>query len=102
MVRAHLIVDLGDDLSLVVILRRGEPDVAARVAWSAGSCCAMFIAAGLIQAGSMRLFTNGARSVTCWPLLHAGEVKAVKSPASMAAVGTLLRKSAGVVRTNVP
>ena len=41
-------------------------------------------------------------SVTCLPLLHAGDVKAVKSPASMSAVRVLVSVSAGVVRTNVP
>jgi hypothetical protein len=46
-----------------------------------------FSAAGLKSAGSTRLFTNGARSVICRPLLHAGEANAVKSPVSIAAVG---------------
>ena len=36
----------------------------------------------------MRLFTNGALNVICRPPLHAGEANAVKSPASIAAVGT--------------
>jgi len=40
---------------------------------------------------SIRLFTKGAFSVTCRPALHAGEAKAVKSPASIAGVGTNIR-----------
>ena len=42
----------------------------------------------LNSAGSMRLLTNGALNVICRPALQAGEAKAVKSPASIAAVGT--------------
>ena len=53
-----------------------------------GSRSARFSAAGLKSAGSIRLLTNGARSVICRPPLHAGEANAVKSPASIAAVGT--------------
>ena len=43
----------------------------------------------------MRLFANGARSDICRPALHAGKVTAVKSPASIAAVGTKVRVSEG-------
>ena len=53
-----------------------------------GSRFARLSAAGLNSAGSIRLFTKGARSAICRPLLHAGEANAVKSPASIAAVGT--------------
>ncbi len=53
-----------------------------------GSRLARFNAAGLKSAGLTWLFTNGALSGTCLPPLHAGEVNAVKSPASIAAVGT--------------
>jgi hypothetical protein len=48
------------------------------------------------------LFTNGARRVTCRPTLHAGDAMAVKSPASIAAVGTYAVNDAGVCRTRVP
>ena len=49
---------------------------------------AMFSAAGLNVDGLTRLLTNGARSVTWRPPLQAGDAKSVKSPASIAAVGT--------------
>jgi hypothetical protein len=44
------------------------------------------------------LFTKGARSVICRPTLHAGEAKSVKSPASIAAVGTNASLSGGSER----
>ena len=53
-----------------------------------GSRFARLTAAGLKSAGLIVLFTNGARSAICRPALHAGDANAVKSPASIAAVGT--------------
>ena len=62
---------------------------------------AIFIAAGLSSAGLIWLFTNGVRSITGRPPLHAGEAAAVKSPASMAAVGTKATLSGGTERRRV-
>ena len=53
------------------------------------------IAALLMSAGSIRLFTNGARSAICLPALHSGAAYAVKSPASIASVGTQEMNEAG-------
>jgi len=50
----------------------------------------------------MRLLTNGVRSAICRPALHAGEVKAVQSPAIIAGVGTKLIVSPGSDRVFVP
>ena len=59
--------------------------------------------AGLLCiAGSIQLLTNGARKVICWPLLHAGDVTAVQSPASIACVGMKARRSSGSWRRVVP
>jgi MFS family permease len=65
------------------------------VTWPQGSVvlgrsAASFNAAGLKRDGAMVLLTNpaAALSVTCLPELHAGDANAVKSPASIAAVGT--------------
>ena len=65
---------------------RSAPTTGTNV--SSGSDGTSASAAGLKTAGSTRLPTNGARSVICPPLLQAAEAKAVKSPASIAAVGT--------------
>ena len=62
----------------------------------------MASAAGLNSLGSIRLLANGAPSVTCRPALQAGEANAVKSPASMAAVGTNAGLSEGSCRVFVP
>ena len=62
----------------------------------------MFSAAGLNSAGSMRLPTNGAPRFLAVPALHAAEANAVKSPASIAAVGTNARLSVGTTRVLVP
>ena len=62
----------------------------------------MFSAARLNCAGSMRLFTNPPRSVICRPPLQAGEATVVKSPASIAGVGTRAMLAAGCWRTVVP
>jgi hypothetical protein len=48
----------------------------------------MLRAAGLNDAGSSRLLTNGALSVSCRPALQAGEANSVKSPFNIAALGT--------------
>ena len=40
------------------------------------------------------MFVKGGRSVICPAALHAGEVKAVQSPASIAAVGNVLTRLA--------
>ena len=50
----------------------------------------------------MRLFTNGAPSVSCRPLLQAGDAKAVKSPAFIAAVGTKAVWSSGFCVSSWP
>ena len=62
----------------------------------------MFTAALLNNAGSIRLLTNGAFNVICRPTLHKGEAKAVKSPASIAAVGMYDCLLAGSCRVIVP
>ena len=67
-----------------------------------GSRLARFNAAGLKSAGSIRLFTYGARRATCRPPLHCGDVKVVKSPASIAGVGTKAMFDAGRWRIGVP
>ena len=67
-----------------------------------GSLFARFTAAGLKSDGSIWLFTNGARNAIARPPLHAGEANAVKSPASIAGVGTRLVRSAGTCRRFVP
>ena len=67
-----------------------------------GSTFTMFTAAGLNCAGSMRLSTNGARSLIAPAALHAAEANCVKSPASMVAVGTNVTVSAGVWVARVP
>src|SRR5688500_13740095 len=66
-----------------------------------GSLAAMARAAGLRLAGPTRLLTKGARSETLRPA-QAAEAKAVKSPASIAAVGTNDSKFDGVLRNWVP
>src|ERR1041385_5132147 len=54
-----------------------------------GSRAAMFTAAGEKSAGAIRLLaSNGARSATVRPPLHAGDVIAEKSPASIWPVGS--------------
>ena len=67
-----------------------------------GNTFAMLTAAGLNCAGSMRLSTNGARSLIAPAALHLAEATCVKSPASMAAVGTNVTVSAGVWVARVP
>ena len=68
-----------------------------------GILLAMFSAALLRSAGFTLLpEIPGPVRVICRPLLHAGEVYAVKSPASMAAVGTYARLSVGTTRVFVP
>jgi len=59
---------------------------------------ARFSAAGLKRDGSIRLPAKPAPRFTCRPALHAGEANAVKSPASIAAVGTCAIWSAGITR----
>ena len=66
-----------------------------------GSFAAKFSAARLNWAGSMRLLTNGALRMICLPA-HAGDVIAVKSPASIEAVGTYAMLLVGVRRRMVP
>ncbi len=64
----------------------------------------MLSAALLNSAGLIRLPTNpwDAGRVRCTPALHAGEAKAVKSPASIAAVGTNALLSVGFTVVFVP
>ena len=66
-----------------------------------GTRAARLTAAGLNSAGLTRLFTKGARNATCRPA-HAGDVNCVKSPASIAGVGTHAIFAAGADRTRVP
>jgi hypothetical protein len=61
----------------------------------------IFSAAGLICDGLIRLLTNGARSAICLPVLHCGDAASVKSPASIAAVGTNARLSLAICRARV-
>jgi hypothetical protein len=67
-----------------------------------GSFFRRLSAAGLNREGSMRLSANPPRSEICCPPLHAGEANVVKSPASMAGVGTHAMFAAGCWRTVVP
>src|SRR5438876_6611688 len=69
---------------------------------AAGSKEATFSAGLSNEEGSIRLLTNGALSVICRPALQAGEVIAVKSPATVAAVGTKAMLFAGSWRRVVP
>ena len=62
----------------------------------------IFITAGLNWEVATRLFTKGALKVICRPLLHAGDVMVVKSPAIIAAVGTKDMVSIGSRRVVVP
>ena len=63
----------------------------------------MFSAAGLKRAGSMRLPTNGAaQRCGAGRCCTAADAYGVKSPASIAAVGTKANRSAGVSRIRVP
>ena len=67
-----------------------------------GSSLANVTADLLNSAGSIRLFTNGARRAIWRPVLQAGEANAVKSPDSIAAVGTKVVLSVGSWRIVVP
>src|SRR5262245_45239454 len=67
-----------------------------------GSLAVMLSAALLKSCGSIRLLENGGSRLRCTPALHAGEANVVKSPASMAAVGTNARLSVGFTRVLVP
>ena len=63
----------------------------------------MASAAGLMNDGSSRLFTNGARSgATVRPPLQAGDMYVVKSPAYIAAVGTNAVALSGICLVVVP
>ena len=55
-----------------------------------------FTAAGENDRGSTLLLTKGALKVSGRPLLHSAEANAVKSPASIAAVGTNCLSATGV------
>ena len=95
MVGVQLIIYPDNALPVVVVERHAKPDLATRIGLLRNEsgvgdlhCRFRGTSAGLIW-----LFTNGAFSVTCLPALHAGEAAAVKSPASMAAVGTNARLS---------
>src|SRR5687767_8669546 len=57
---------------------------------------------GLTTDGSTLLFTNGARSAIWRPALQAGDARSVKSPFSMAAVGTHAMLSAVACSASVP
>ena len=70
--------------------------------FEAGKWLRTFSATLLNCAGSIRLLTNGARRVICRPPLQAGEANVVKSPASIAAVGTFVIVLAGSCRMVVP
>ncbi len=67
-----------------------------------GSAFEIVTAALLKSAGSIRLLANGARRATWRPALQAGSAIALKSPASIAAVGTKATNDAGVCRVRVP
>src|SRR5688572_9613332 len=69
---------------------------------AAGSLAARARAAGLKSAGLIWLFANGGLRVICRPLLHAGDAIVLKSPASMAGVGTNRSVSPASDRTRVP
>src|SRR5437867_13164232 len=62
----------------------------------------MFFATGLNNAGSIRLLTKGDLSWMAPRALQAADANAVKSPASIAVVGTKLLRSAGSWRILVP
>ena len=67
-----------------------------------GRNAVMFLAAGLKRSGLTRLLTKGAFSLSARPSLHAAEAIAVKSPASIWAVGTYEISLVGIRRTKVP
>src|SRR3990172_8143972 len=67
-----------------------------------GSILTTFSAARESNEGSTRPLTKGALKVICRPELHAGEAAAVKSPATICAVGTYLMLSLGDERLSVP
>ena len=94
---AGLIVDLAHQLPLVFNVSFGHNVISPHGSFVFGRRAATFNATGLNNAGSTRLFTNGALSVICRPALQGGEANAVKSPASIAAVGTNCRVSARVL-----
>ena len=62
----------------------------------------MFSAGLLKSEGASWLFTKGALSVIERPALHWGDVMVLKSPASMAAVGTKAMRVGGSERVIVP
>ena len=101
MLVAALIIDFPDGLSFIVDSFQAVSDQPARIDPIWGDNLAMFRACLLNSAGSIRLLTNGALKVICRPLLQVGEAKAVKSPASIAGVGTKACASAGSRRTVV-
>jgi len=74
----------------------------AQASVAAGSMDATFSAGLSNEEGSIRLLTNGAFNAICLPPLQAGEVIAVKSPASICCVGTKLVTPVGSDRVLVP
>jgi hypothetical protein len=67
-----------------------------------GSLAAMAAEGLLNNVGLTWLFTNGAPRLTCLPALQAGDANVLKSPASIAAVGTYLIVVPGSERVLVP
>src|SRR5207248_6307590 len=97
----ELIVGPKGNLQVVFVIDVSEENLAARISRLRKSC-------GNLKRrrtdcdGLIVLLTNGARSVSGRPPLQAAEAKAVKSPASIAAVGTYAVVLAGVWRIVVP
>ena len=67
-----------------------------------GTCCMKFSATGLRRDGSIRLLTKPPVSDSWRPPLHAGDAIAVKSPFSIACVGTKLIVVAGLLCSTRP
>src|SRR2546426_11583487 len=67
-----------------------------------GTCFRRFNDTGLRRDGSMRLPTKPPVRLRCVPPLHAGEANAVKSPSSIACVGTKLIDVGGLLFSSRP
>ena len=99
----QLIVDLADVLSFVGRGRQAVLDQAARIVGLSAAWLVMFSAA-LLNMRRVDPVADERRAAGCLavPALQAGEANAVKSPASIAAVGTNARLSVGLTRVFVP
>ena len=84
---AQLIIDTRQPLMFIFIVRNAKLNQAAGTL--AGDQQLTKLSAGpLIDESGIILLTNGAFNVICLPPLQAGDSKAVKSPDSIAGVGS--------------